>query len=286
MFPHIPLHAITLDLADTHSVSLTVEHILNETIYIPREEGTPPPTPELTPTLLPPPPGSSQTTPTHLPHSEVQQGHCSTGNVSDDGTSNVISTTAETSRLSGATDTSGGITVQSNGGMARGDSLNTGFEVSTDSSTLRQRTVPTSGNSNPLSNEHTKSDSITFTSVERNIQSDPSSTSADTDTCHSTTRPLTNGGATHAELEPEKFETARAQFIRRGVSRSPLTDPSSPYSFFALQKRKEALMTKARKWASCGDRGNAWLRIQLGLNLQHMGSVPDTTHSPPQNSML
>lgn len=35
MFPHVPLQAITLDLADTRSISLTVEHILNNTIYIP-----------------------------------------------------------------------------------------------------------------------------------------------------------------------------------------------------------------------------------------------------------
>ena len=39
MFPHVPLQAITLDLADTRSISLTVEHILNNTIYIP-ETGT------------------------------------------------------------------------------------------------------------------------------------------------------------------------------------------------------------------------------------------------------
>ena len=35
MFPHVPLQAITLDLADTHSVSLTVDRVLNNTIYIP-----------------------------------------------------------------------------------------------------------------------------------------------------------------------------------------------------------------------------------------------------------
>lgn len=54
MFPHVPLQAITLDLADTHSVSLTVDRILSDSIYIPEggvadntgaeEEGTPPPT--------------------------------------------------------------------------------------------------------------------------------------------------------------------------------------------------------------------------------------------------
>ena len=37
MFPHIPLQAITLDLADTHSVSLTVDRVLNNTIYIPEQ---------------------------------------------------------------------------------------------------------------------------------------------------------------------------------------------------------------------------------------------------------
>ena len=34
MFPHVPLQAITLDLADTRSISLTVEHILNNNLLI------------------------------------------------------------------------------------------------------------------------------------------------------------------------------------------------------------------------------------------------------------
>ena len=40
MFPHVPLQAITLDLADTRSISLTVEHILNNAIYIPETGAT------------------------------------------------------------------------------------------------------------------------------------------------------------------------------------------------------------------------------------------------------
>lgn len=38
MFPHVPLQAITLDLVDTHSVSLTVDHILTHSIYIPGQD--------------------------------------------------------------------------------------------------------------------------------------------------------------------------------------------------------------------------------------------------------
>lgn len=38
MFPHIPLQAITLDLADTRSISQTVEHILNNAIFIPETD--------------------------------------------------------------------------------------------------------------------------------------------------------------------------------------------------------------------------------------------------------
>jgi len=42
MFPHVPLQAITLDLVDTHSVSLTVDRILSQSIYIPEQlQGTP-----------------------------------------------------------------------------------------------------------------------------------------------------------------------------------------------------------------------------------------------------
>ena len=40
MFPHVPLQAITLDLADTRSISQTVEHILNNAIYIPENDET------------------------------------------------------------------------------------------------------------------------------------------------------------------------------------------------------------------------------------------------------
>ena len=39
MFPHVPIQAITLDLADTHSTSLTVDRILNDSIYIPMGGG-------------------------------------------------------------------------------------------------------------------------------------------------------------------------------------------------------------------------------------------------------
>ena len=45
MFAHIPLQAITLDLVDTHSVSLTVDHILTRSIFIPGQDsdtGSPP----------------------------------------------------------------------------------------------------------------------------------------------------------------------------------------------------------------------------------------------------
>ena len=38
MFPNIPLQAITIDLADTHSILLTVDRILNNSIYIPAQE--------------------------------------------------------------------------------------------------------------------------------------------------------------------------------------------------------------------------------------------------------
>lgn len=56
MFPNVPLQAITLDLADTHSVSLTVERIINDVIYIPdqRVEGNPSQAPPLTPSQVPP----------------------------------------------------------------------------------------------------------------------------------------------------------------------------------------------------------------------------------------
>ena len=38
MFHNIPLQAITINLADTHSILLTVDRILNNSIYIPAQE--------------------------------------------------------------------------------------------------------------------------------------------------------------------------------------------------------------------------------------------------------
>ena len=68
MFPDIPLQAITLDLADTHSVSLTVDRVLNNTIFIPEQhqlqqhqQGEEPPSPD---TL--PPTASQAVSYTHL----------------------------------------------------------------------------------------------------------------------------------------------------------------------------------------------------------------------------
>ena len=65
MFPHIPLQAITLDLADTRSISQTVEHILNNAIYIPEGDSPSPHTPTSTqgtpiPPLAPEAPDSQE----------------------------------------------------------------------------------------------------------------------------------------------------------------------------------------------------------------------------------
>ena len=63
MFPHIPMQAITLDLADTRSISLTVEHILNNAIYIPDGDpgnAVPGSSATPTPTLSPEAPDSQE----------------------------------------------------------------------------------------------------------------------------------------------------------------------------------------------------------------------------------
>ena len=78
MFPHVPLQAITLDLADTRSISQTVEHILNNTIYIPESDGpvpNPPPTPHTPTTATPTSAEPTSATPTlslDLPASEEE----------------------------------------------------------------------------------------------------------------------------------------------------------------------------------------------------------------------
>ena len=67
MFPHVPLQAITLDLADTRSISLTVEHILNNTIYIPDsstgDTSTSVTTHTTTPSITPSPEAQAQLAP-------------------------------------------------------------------------------------------------------------------------------------------------------------------------------------------------------------------------------
>ena len=84
MFPHVPLQAITLDLADTRSISITVEHILNNAIYIPGTSETPPLT-STTPTISTP--GTpSQSLESQTPHPPLP-------NTSDD-TLHMESTTA------------------------------------------------------------------------------------------------------------------------------------------------------------------------------------------------
>ena len=82
MFPHVPLQAITLDLADTRSISQTVEHILNNAIYIPDNDGTAPQaslTPD-TPTLPTP------DTPTTSPEarSSREEPHPLHGNIEEE----------------------------------------------------------------------------------------------------------------------------------------------------------------------------------------------------------
>ena len=204
MFPHIPLQAITLDLADTHSVSLTVERILNSTIYIPGQEGTvATSTPTPIPAHLHPSPQQSTHTPTLThPHSRDPHMHHSTD------------TSASESNSSGSS---------ANGSFLPSTQVNEGSDLSQSSSipestdTLRQRRAHVTHTAAQFSDSGSSVQGLATRLHER-----------------------TNAIAAHTSA-------SKANHIRGSLA-SPLTDPSSIYSFATLQRRKEELLMNARRY--------------------------------------
>ena len=269
MFPHIPLQAITLNLADTHSVSLTVEHILNDTIYIPGQDDDPSPSP-LSPHTNPP---------LSSPHS-IQANSVLNDSDSDSTTSE--SSTSESSVLNsaaGSGDTpsvSEEVTPDVRGGGGREtsaeretpdipgvgteDSSSTTVEMihsagncmhqrggSATTNTVRHRSIDRGGTS---SAEQSCNEGKLQTTCSFGV--DPiEAISREPEVDHVTALSDSQISVVDASAEgengsssPEMNKDADSQGVS---SPSPPSTPS-PYSFASLQQRKQKLLLNARRY--------------------------------------
>jgi len=272
MFPHIPLQAITLNLADTHSVSLTVEHILNETIYIPGQEGPPPLSPALPhphPSLpSPPSPPTPASGVLQEPNSESsddvsseQETDDTNGDDHSSGETPIDSGTSEVPRVgvegdgdhstrmeTGDSDGNSGC---GNGGVTTGSLRHRNVdrtEMRTDMHSRRSvggepqasgvSTTETSSGEVDVNPMHTSSDS--GVSVQ-----DSSIPSAPNPQTHDIAHKRTDRSDT-AQLSSPRM-TARKNSSNPGLSSLPVPTPS-PYSFASLQLRKQNLLLNARRY--------------------------------------
>lgn len=283
MFPHIPLQAITLNLADTHSVSLTVEHILNDTIYIPGQDDDPSPSP-LSPHTNPPlsSPPSTQASANSVP-SELDSDSTS----SDSSTS--VSSVLNNGVIDSGEDIPGvpeEVTADVEGGGEDGESSAEretpdilGVETEDSSSTTVEATtveaVHTAGNCT-----HQHRDSATANTVRhRNVDRGGTSSSPGEQSCsEGKLQTACSFGVDSTETISREFDrvtaprdsqisvsntSAEGQDVssssemnictdddsQGGVSPSPLSTPSpSPYSFASLQQRKQKLLLNAKRY--------------------------------------
>ena len=280
MFPHIPLQAITLNLADTHSVSLTVEHILNDTIYIPGQDDDPSPSPL-----------SSHTNPTLSSPPSTQASANGVPSESDSDSSSSDSTTSVSSMLNNGTTDSGGdgvpeeVTADVEGREGRESSAERetpdilGVETEDSSSTTVEATtveaVHTAGNCT-----HQHRDGATANTVRhRNVDRGGTSTSPGEQSCNEgKLQTACSFGVDSTETSSREFDhvtaprdshisvlntSAEGQDVssssemnmctdddsQGAVSPSPLSTPSpSPYSFGSLQQRKQKLLLNAKRY--------------------------------------
>ena len=281
MFPHIPLQAITLNLADTHSVSLTVEHILNDTIYIPGQDDDPSPSPL-----------SSHTNPTLSSPPSTQASANGVPSESDSDSTSSDSTTSVSSMLNNGTTDSGGdgvaeeVTADGGGGREGRESSAEretpdilGVETEDSSSTTVEATtveaVHTAGNCT-----HQHRDGATANTVRhRNVDRGGTSTSPGEQSCNEgKLQTACSFGVDSTETSSREFDhvtaprdsqisvlntSAEGQDVssssemnmctdddsQGAVSPSPLSTPSpSPYSFGSLQQRKQKLLLNAKRY--------------------------------------
>lgn len=286
MFPHIPLQAITLNLADTHSVSLTVEHILNETIYIPGQEGPPPlspasphPHPSLpSPPSLPTPASGVLQEPNSESSDDVsseQETDDMNGDDHSSGETLINSGTSEVhvprvgvegdgdhcTRME--TDHSDGNSGCGNGGVTTGDSGYGNGGVT--SGSLRHRNVDrtemrTDTHSRGSVGGEPQASQVNATETSSGeVAVNPMHTSSDSGvSVQDPSIPSAPNPQTHdiahtrtvrsntAQLSSPRT-TARKSSSNPGLSSLPVPTPS-PYSFASLQLRKQKLLCSARRY--------------------------------------
>lgn len=277
MFPHIPLQAITLNLADTHSVSLTVEHILNDTIYIPGQDDDPSPSP-LSPHTNPP-----LSSPHSIHANSVLNDSDSESTASDSSTSDMLNNSPTDSRgdvpsVSEEADVRGGGGRETSAERETPDTPGVGTEdssstVTEDSSGTTVEMVHSAGNC-----MHQHEDGVTTNTVRhRNI--DRGGTSSEEQSCnegelqttcsfgvdpieaisresesdHVTAPSDSRISVVDASAEGQDDSSSPEMNMSEDAdsqgasSPSPLSTPS-PYSFASLQQRKQKLLLNARRY--------------------------------------
>ena len=111
MFPHVPLHAITLDLTNTRSVPQTVDNILSGTILIPAQH----------------PPTQNDHTLQSVTHSQYQNGPDNASTINDN---TLLTELTPNDNTISETISNDSTTVQNTGLRHRGDRQNMDSEPS------------------------------------------------------------------------------------------------------------------------------------------------------------
>ena len=269
MFPHIPLQAITLNLADTHSVSLTVEHILNETIYIPGQEGPPPLSASPHPHSSLPSPASLPTPASGVvqePNSESsddasseQETDDTNGDDHSSGETPINSGTSEVPCVGVEGDGDHGTRMETghsdgnsgcgNGGVTTGSLRHRNVdrtEIRTDMHS--RRSVGGEPQASGVDTTETSSGEVDVNPLSDSGVSvqDPSIPSTPNPQTHDIAHKRTDRSSTAQSSSPRT--TTRKSSSNPGSSSLPVPTPS-PYSFASLQLRKQNLLQNARRYA-------------------------------------
>ena len=277
MFPHIPLQAITLNLADTHSVSLTVEHILNDTIYIPGQDDDPSPSP-LSPHTNPPLSSPHSIHANSVLNDSDSESTTSDSSISDSSVLN--NSPADSSVLNNsASDSSGDVpSVLEEADVRGGGCRETSAERETpdtpgvrteDSSSTTVEMIHSAGNC-----VHQHGGSATNTVRHRNI--DRGGTSSAEQSCnegklqttcsfgvdpieairreseidHVTASSDSRISVVDTSAEEQNGSSSPEMSMSEGADSQGASSPSplSPYSFASLQQRKQKLLLNARRY--------------------------------------
>ena len=250
MFPHIPLQAITLNLADTHSVSLTVEHILNETIYVPGQDGPPPlsPHPHLSPSTLQTPVNGALSDSDSESGGDISSEEDTVDTSGDDHSSRETSIARGTSRVGVEGDWDHSTRMEAFHSASSYPHGNGG--VTTNG--LRHRNVGRTDMSS--SRDELQASGVNTTSGEVDVDhvltssssgvsgQDPSIPSTPDPQTHDIARKRTDNSST--ERSPG---ATRRKSSDKCSSSLPVRTPS-PYSFASLQLRKQKLLQSARRY--------------------------------------